>query len=96
MNGLEQSYSFCLLWFTLVRSSATTTTTQGLSYSLAYHRELVESCTWNQGNMRISRKICWNGELREEKPHIQRFLSNDSIGRIKENPKQTNQQNPNK
>lgn len=57
-NGLKQSYNFCLLWFTLVRSSATTTTTQGLSYSLTHHRGLVESCTWNLGNRRISRKVC--------------------------------------
>lgn len=96
MNGLKQSYNFCLLWFTLVRSSVTTTTTQGLSYSLAYHRGLVESCTWNQGNRRISRKVCWNSVLREEEPNIQRFLDNASIGGIKENPKHTNQQHPDK
>lgn len=66
-NGLKQSYNFSLLRFTLVRSSATTTT-YDLSYPLAYHRWPVESCTWNQGNMRVSRKVCWNSALREEEP----------------------------
>lgn len=42
LNDLKQSYNFRLLRFTLVRSSATTTTTQDLSYSLAYRRWPVE------------------------------------------------------